>query len=348
MATLYKLSGSQTDEAPDSHPRSAPTPRGHSQVPRSPEGRAPLQSGQGQCGHQALVTEPKAPRGPRWSLKAAVMNPSKATSEDPRARRAWCAFQLGVGETRPGLPACWGPTPAAPADFWVGLTLHGADGRFQHPVLGPRGPSRGLCAVGTPGEEAPAALQKEGPCSPCVASTAGSVFPPLRRRMLPVLHPDRPGAASMSRRTAEEHMDPGTGQAMWAGQLPDEGRAGVLCVCDTHLPVHASLPGPTSDAALGPVTASPTGAHVSLLRPVPQDAGVGTGWNLCVQEPLRTQVQDSCHGPLGSWPHPLLSARGPESMLGGAPPGLPLLCSRARPSGSRAPGHGLCDGGCRR
>lgn len=246
-----------------------PPPEATAGCPGAQRGGRLCRAGRASVGTRPSSQSPRHPWGPRWSLKAAVMNPSKATSEDPRARkglaheasRAWCAFQLGLGETRPGLPACWGPTPAAPAHFWVGLTLHGADGRFQHPVLGPWGPSRGLCAVGTPGEEAPAALQKEGPCSPCVASTAGSVFPPLRRRMLPVFHPDRPGAASMSRRTAEEHTDPGTGQAMWAGQLPDEGRAGVLCVCDTHLPVHASLPGPKSDAALGPATASPTGAR---------------------------------------------------------------------------------------
>ena len=125
------------------------------------------------------------------------------------------------------------------------------------------------------------------------------------------------------------------------------GQASSACVTHTSL----STP-PSQDRSLMPLWVlqrpRPQEPGVSLLRPVPQDAGVGTGWNLCVQEPLRTQVQDSCHGPLGSRPHPLLSAGGPESMLGGAPPGLPLFCSRARPSGSRAPGHGLCDGGCRR
>lgn len=237
-------------------------------------------------GTRPLSQSPRHPWGQRWSLKAAVMNPSKATSEDPHAReglaheasRAWCTFQLGVGKRALGCLPAGGQHRQPPAHFWVGLTLHGADGRFQHPVLGPRGPSRGLCAEGSPGEEAPAALQKEGPCSPRVASTAGSVFLPLRRRMLPVLHPDRPGVASMSRRTAEEHTDPGTGQATWAGQLPEEGRAGVLCVCDTHLPVHASLPGPTSDAALGPATALPTGAWCfpPTARPLGRRGGLGT------------------------------------------------------------------------
>ena len=148
----------------------------------------------------------------------------------PTRRGSGCVSQLGVGETCPGLPACWGPIPAAPAHFRVGLIVHGADGRFQHPALGPWAPSRGGVPVGTPGEEAPEAPQKEGSCSPRVASTTGSVFLPLRRRTLRVLRLDRPGAASTSHRTAERGTrTPGQGRPRELDRFPMKGQGGVRC-----------------------------------------------------------------------------------------------------------------------
>lgn len=107
-----------------------------------------------------------------------AVNQSKATCAREglahEASRLWCAFQLGV-EKHAQATCLLGPTPAAPTHFWVGLTVHGADGRFQHSVLGPWGLSRG-CSCRTPVEEAPAALQKEGPCSPCAAQTQALCF----------------------------------------------------------------------------------------------------------------------------------------------------------------------------
>ena len=143
-----------------------------------------------------------------------------------RRRGSGCISQLGVRETRPGLPACCGPIPAAPTHFRVGLTIHGADGRFQHPVLGPRAPSRGRCAGRDP-------------------RRGSSRSPAERRVLLPVRRVHRglcvstsetedapsapPGQARSSinvpQNRREEHTDPRTGQATWAGQVPDE-RAG--------------------------------------------------------------------------------------------------------------------------
>lgn len=210
-------------------------------MPRIPEGRAPPQSRVG----PSVDTRPsphsqKHTWDPAWSLKAAVMNQSKATNEHTMPARAWptrhrgsgCVFQLGVGETRPGLPACWGPTPAAPAHFRVGLTVHGADGRFQHPALGPRAPSRGRCARRDPRQGSSHSPAERRSCSPCIASTAGSVFLPLRRRMLRVLHLDRPGAASTSRRTAERSTrTPGQGRPRGLDRFLMKGQGGVHCPC---------------------------------------------------------------------------------------------------------------------
>lgn len=192
VSTFYKVSGLQTDEAPVSRPRPA-RPQRPRPGARDPRGAgASAEQGRAQCGHRPSPHSQKHTWDPAWSLKAAVMNQSKATNEHTMPERAWpmrhrgsgCVFQLGVGETRPGLPACWGPTPAAPAHFWVGLTVHGADGSFQHPALGPRAPSRGRCARRDPRQGSSRSPAERRSCSPCVASTAGSVFLPLRRRTL--------------------------------------------------------------------------------------------------------------------------------------------------------------------
>lgn len=108
---------------------------------------------------------------------------------------------------------------------------------------------------------------------------------------------------------------------------------------------------------LSPATATPTGAHCFPQRPVPRDAGAGSGRNPCVQEPQRTQEPGQLSRPpsgLGSRASGLgprvsgaRSAKwwGPRVHAGRHSPGAAPLCSRACPSGSQGPGHGLQEGG---
>lgn len=201
----YKLTSSSV-----SHPRSAPIPRGPSRKPSSQRGGRSCRRRRDSVDTRPLSLSPKqAHLRPEVEPEAVARTRSKATQlREGLAHEAPSAFQLGGEKHAQGCSACWGRHWQPPLTSGSASPVHGADGRSWHSVLGPWGPSRGLCCR-------PPVRKPQEPCRrrallSGVASTAGSVFQPETEDDQV---PPRTGlgVASTSRRTAEEHTDPRAG-----------------------------------------------------------------------------------------------------------------------------------------